>query len=81
MNDKREAYFNKYCRICKYFNILEADIKPEDPCWPCLKTGYNIDSHKPVYFEEAGDAGKELEKVAARTQVDRRVLRERDASD
>lgn len=81
MRDTREVYFNQYCPLCKYRDILEDKMKPEDPCWACLKQGYNIDSHKPVYFEEDEDASKESQEATTRAWLDRRVLRERDASD
>lgn len=79
MNDTRETYFDKYCPICKYGDILENDMKPEDPCWDCLTQGYNIDSHKPAYFEEDENANTESKEVTTRARLDRRVLRERDA--
>jgi hypothetical protein len=40
--------FNKYCLLCKNKEIIET----EDPCNECLTMSANIDSHKPVNFEE-----------------------------
>lgn len=45
----KEVRFDKYCRICKHRNVNETD----DPCNECLTTGFNIDSRKPIKFEEA----------------------------
>lgn len=44
----KEANYHKYCRICKHSNVKETD----DPCDECLTQGYNIDSRKPIRFEE-----------------------------
>lgn len=55
MNDTKEVYFDMYCRKCKYESKSESD----DPCWDCLKHGWNVDSHKPVYFKEKDDAEKD----------------------
>ena len=43
------VYFDKYCIVCKNVKIVET----EDPCNDCLATPVNINSHKPVNFEEA----------------------------
>ena len=40
--------FDKYCPLCK--NWATASI--EDPCNECLTNPANIDSRKPVNFEE-----------------------------
>lgn len=61
MNNTKEVYFAQYCLKCKYW---EKDSS-EDPCWfwtcqaihkcnrgNCMNEGFNIDSHKPVKFEE-----------------------------
>ena len=37
-----------WCNQCKYKNIDDT----EDPCYECLDEPVNIDSHKPVYFED-----------------------------
>ncbi len=44
----KEADYHKYCRICKHAKVLETD----DPCNDCLNQPYNIDSRKPINFEE-----------------------------
>ena len=46
-NDK-EVYFYKYCPECKYKSTPETD----DPCNECLIHGSNVNSHKPVMFEQ-----------------------------
>ena len=43
------VYFDKYCILCKNVKTVET----EDPCNDCLATPVNINSHKPVNFEEA----------------------------
>lgn len=48
MNDYREVYFDKYCKTCKYFEVKEE----KDPCHFCLAEPINLESHKPVYWEE-----------------------------
>ena len=40
--------FDNYCKDCKNFN----SSKEEDPCADCLSRIVNIDSDKPVYFQE-----------------------------
>lgn len=44
----KEVYFHEYCKTCKYANI--DDVK--DPCNECLGEPANINSHKPVKWEE-----------------------------
>lgn len=41
--------FEKYCPLCKNSKLAES----EDPCNECLTSPANIESHKPVNFEEA----------------------------
>ena len=48
MNDMKISFFDQYCSKCKHFESPETD----DPCNECLTYGGNIDSHKPVNFEE-----------------------------
>ena len=50
MNETKEVYFWKYCENCKYYTTDDS----EDPCDLCLGNPMNLDSHKPVYFEEKG---------------------------
>jgi hypothetical protein len=40
--------FGIYCRLCKNDKLAEE----EDPCNECLTTPANINSHKPINFEE-----------------------------
>lgn len=44
----KEVRFDIYCSKCKHSDKTES----EDPCWDCLNQGWNIDSHKPEFFEE-----------------------------
>lgn len=44
----KEVYFNTYCIKCKHKNLDEW----LDPCHECLSNPSNINSHKPVKFEE-----------------------------
>ena len=46
--DNKEVYFNEYCIKCKYLNYPEE----AEPCCYCLAEPYNLNSHKPVKFEE-----------------------------
>lgn len=41
--------FDKYCKLCKNVKLLETD----DPCNECLTSPVNINSRKPILFEEA----------------------------
>lgn len=47
----KEVYFDKYCKTCKYEDV--DDVK--DPCDDCLGEPANVQSHKPVYYEERED--------------------------
>jgi predicted DCC family thiol-disulfide oxidoreductase YuxK len=42
------VYFDQYCPLCKHTSVSET----EDPCNECLTYPVNIESHKPVNFEE-----------------------------
>lgn len=44
----REVDFAKYCATCKHENIAEN----KDPCCECMDYGCNIESCKPVNWEE-----------------------------
>lgn len=48
VNELKEVYFDIYCPICKHKEKCEKD----DPCWHCLDEPVNVNSHKPVEFEE-----------------------------
>lgn len=40
--------FEKYCPTCKNAKVAET----EDPCNECLTSPTNVDSRKPILFEE-----------------------------
>lgn len=44
----KEVYFDMYCHKCKHANVKEID----EPCNECLSNTANLNSHKPVKFEE-----------------------------
>lgn len=44
----KEVYFEQFCKICKHKEKSEKD----DPCFDCLAEPANLNSHKPVKFEE-----------------------------
>lgn len=46
--NNKEVYFHEYCPKCKHRKKDESD----DICNECLAQGYNINSHKPIKFEE-----------------------------
>lgn len=46
--ETKEVYFNIYCKTC----VHQALAEHEDPCNECLTNGTNINSHKPVNYEE-----------------------------
>ena len=43
-----EVDFKKYCKTCKHKELWEKFY----PCNACLDYGYNLNSHKPVMWEE-----------------------------
>lgn len=45
---EKEVYFDQYCKTCKYAKTKEED----DPCDECLANPVNVNSHKPVKYEE-----------------------------
>lgn len=58
IGDKKEVYFDKYCKKCEYKNRPES----ANPCWDCLEEPANEDSHKPLYFKEASENAKPVSK-------------------
>lgn len=44
----KEVWFNIYCPTCKHEDVPDH----ENPCDDCLYNTYNINSHKPVNWEE-----------------------------
>ena len=47
-NSYKEVYFGEYCKTCKHFGKMDC----EKPCDECLNEPFNVDSHKPVRWEE-----------------------------
>lgn len=45
--------FEKYCKNCKHKSV--DDIKGEEPCNECLSNPVNLNSKKPVKYEEKED--------------------------
>lgn len=43
--------FDKYCETCKYKDLEEF----KDPCNECLGNPVNMNSDRPVYYEEKED--------------------------
>lgn len=48
--------FDKYCDICKHKEC--KDIEGEEPCNECLQNPVNVESRKPIYFEEKEEEEK-----------------------
>ena len=46
--DFKIVHFDEYCRKCEHRKKKEDDT----PCDECLENPVNVDSHKPVKFEE-----------------------------
>jgi len=44
----KEVYFDQYCPTCFYNAKKESD----DPCDECMEHPSNVDSHKPINWEE-----------------------------
>jgi hypothetical protein len=54
MDDRgyKEVYFHQFCKNCKHW-----DLSPNDePCEECLSEPTNLNSHKPVNYDEKGSA-------------------------
>lgn len=47
-NRSKFVEFSTYCHTCKHEDKKES----EDPCYDCLDNPTNIDSHKPVNWEQ-----------------------------
>ena len=47
-NQYKFVDFEKYCKTCKHKNVKEV----EDPCNECLDQGANLNSEKPIKYEE-----------------------------
>ena len=48
MNDTKEVHFWFWCPTCKHFEKNQGD----DPCNECLAVPMNIDSTKPIRWDE-----------------------------
>lgn len=48
MDNTKETYYHIYCPTCKHQQVPED----EHPCHDCLNEPYQIDSHKPAYYEK-----------------------------
>lgn len=46
--DYKEVYFDKYCKKCKNRKLKETD----EPCDECLSEPINLQTHRPVRYEE-----------------------------
>lgn len=44
----KEVYFETYCKTCKYKDRKEEQL----PCCDCLEEPVNLQSNKPVKWEE-----------------------------
>ena len=44
----KEVYFYEYCESCKHVEVKDQD----EPCSECLENPTNLNSHKPVNWEE-----------------------------
>lgn len=44
----KEVYFHEYCEKCKHKKLAEH----ETPCNGCLSETLNLNTHKPVKYEE-----------------------------
>ena len=48
VNDYKEVYFDQYCKKCKNQKLKET----EEPCSECIAEATNLNTHRPVYYEE-----------------------------
>lgn len=44
----KEVLYGEYCPKCQHEKLKES----EDPCYDCLTEAVNLNSHKPVKYEE-----------------------------
>lgn len=47
-NEYKIVFFHEYCSTCKHCEELESD----KPCNECMTNPVNLNSHKPVKWEE-----------------------------
>lgn len=45
------VYFGRYCKSCKHEKLEEN----EPPCNECLEHPVNLNSHKPINYEDKSD--------------------------
>lgn len=50
-----EVNFEKYCQTCQHKELEEKF----DPCNRCLEHGCNLNSHKPVMWEEKNEINRQ----------------------
>mgnify|MGYP003295419721 CR=1 FL=1 len=44
----KEVSFDEYCKKCKYKDNKETEY----PCDACIKEAINLNTHRPVMYEE-----------------------------
>ena len=44
----KEVYFHEYCKKCRHEKLKEN----EEPCSTCLDEFTNLNTHRPVKYEE-----------------------------
>lgn len=47
-NNYKIVEFDKYCKTCKHSKVKDN----EEPCDECLDNPVNVNSHRPVNWEE-----------------------------
>lgn len=61
----REVYFCVYCRQCKYEKVPES----EDPCFLCLDTPVNEDTHRPINFSPSNKKNSDIRQCTKYAKV------------
>ena len=51
IGDLKEVFYDKFCHKCVHEKLAEN----EEPCCDCLNEPGNVDSHRPIYFEQKGE--------------------------
>lgn len=54
-----EVEFHEYCPICKHADVPET----KDPCNECLGAPYNLNSCKPINWEEDDERRNKRSKI------------------
>ena len=72
MNSTKEVRFDIYCEKCKHYEKREN----EDPCFQCLDQGWNIDSHKPIMYDEAPKKSTKTSKTVKKGKEDNSRLKQ-----